>query len=91
MRPKRNSNGIQTLPISIFFLKFQGLVLGLERLLRGTSMWFKLYGRQAVRHELKKGPKTQKRGPPITYIVLHLSLLLTYLLWIQLTAVAHRH
>ena len=64
-----------------FSLQFQELVLGLERSLRGASMWF----RQAVRHELKKGPKTQKRA---SY---YLSLLLTYLLWIQLTAVAHRH
>ena len=36
-------------------------------------MWLNLHGRQAVRHELKKGLKAQKRRPPITkaYYVLH--------------------
>ena len=41
-------------------------------------MWFKLYGRQAVRHALKKGPKTHKKEDlllhcatplPATYIL----------------------
>ena len=39
-----------------------------------ASMWLNLYGRQAVRHKLKKGLKTQKKGAIELWNTLYLSL-----------------